>query len=357
MKYVPFLKAKQNEIRALSLLSKERIKEIIPFFDIPRPNKISQSEIVNNVLSARKSMGMAQEFHPFWFYLDVFDIPSGINVGGVPFYQFVLNEFSDYSVIPVIGLDREPEHLQSVLNTLGDKAYLAIRLVDEDLLSFNITKNKLEKLFSQFNGDISFDLILDCRIVNEQNYEAMANNCSSFLNRCDELDSVQDIIVTSSSITSPISELIDPQSSCTFTRYENSLWDKLDFISQKDVIYGDYTVVSPEYSDVNIPVEIMRNVQCPKIIYTQLDVAFGVRGGALKTHGDYQFYDLAKEVLNCGLYRGKHFSNGDDYIERVANRTLTKKVKGGVIVTTCGSPSKWIETTVNCHISFIIDNI
>lgn len=357
MKYVPFLKAKQNEIRAVSSLSSERLGEIIPFFDIPRPDKISESNVCKAIATAKKNINTAQKIKPFWFYLDVFDLPSEMSIGELPLYEYVLNEFAEFSVIPVIGLDREPEHLQAVLNILSDAPYISIRLVDEDLISFNITKRKLTTIISKFSDDVSFDLILDCRLVNETNYLQQSQYCSSFINRCDELANLEDIIVTASTIPSPISELIEPQNSKYFTRYENQLWSSLNYKTSKNVIYGDYTVISPEYSDATIPVEMMRNVQCPKVIYSDQVVAFGARGGALKTHGDYQFYDLADKIVNCGFFRGENFSKGDEYIYKVANKTLTKKVRGGLLATTCGSPSKWIEVTVNCHISFIVDNL
>lgn len=39
IKYVPFLKAKQNEIRALAKLESQVSESIFPFFDIPRPDE------------------------------------------------------------------------------------------------------------------------------------------------------------------------------------------------------------------------------------------------------------------------------------------------------------------------------
>tara|TARA_R110001583_G_C5654369_1_gene409055 strand:- start:1126 stop:2199 length:1074 start_codon:yes stop_codon:yes gene_type:complete len=356
VKYVPFLKAKQNEIRAISLISKDRLKEIIPFFDIPRSDANNPVEIKAKIQSAKKTIERAHKTASFWFYIDVYDIPGDVIIDGSPIYDFVLNEFSGFSTIPVIGLDRDPEHLKSVKKNLGDKIYLAIRLVDDDLISFNLTKRKLEAIFNQFQDDVVFDLILDCRLINEHNHAIIAKQCSQFLDRVDELPRVADVIVTSSSIPPLITELVQSKTSCIFTRYEWELWNNLVFTSAKNVVYGDYTVVSPEYADTNIPVELMRNVQCPKVIYTDLDKAFVTRGGALKTNGDAQFYQLAEDVLNCGHYRKSNYSLGDKYIDDVANKKLTKRLKGGTYITICGSPSKWIETTVNCHVSFIIDN-
>jgi hypothetical protein len=356
VRYVPFLKAKQNEIRAISKLSKERLSEIIPFFDIPRSDTNNPTEIKAKIHSAKKTIERAHKIASFWFYIDVYDIPGDVTIDGRSIYDFVLNEFSNFSTIPVIGLDRDPEHLKSIKKNLGDKNYLAIRLVDDDLVSFNLTKRKLESIFKQFEDDVSFDLILDCRLIDEHNHEVIAKQCSNFLDRVDELPRVDDVIVTSSSIPPIITELVQSKTSCMFTRYEWELWNCLVYTSSKNVVYGDYSVVSPEYADTNIPVELMRSVQCPKVIYTDLDKAFVTRGGALKTNGDNQFYQLAEDVLNCGHYRKKHFSLGDEYIDDVANKKLTKRLKGGIYVTTCGSPSKWIETTVNCHVSFMIDN-
>lgn len=293
--------------------------------------------------------------YKFPFYIDVYDIPSEIEINGNHVYDFVLEQFSGFNIVPVIGLDRDPNHLTALKKHFPNPDYVAIRLVDDDLLNFSLTKIELQKIFSQFNADTYFDVILDNRLIHNKDPAVLALNCSKFLNRIDELIEVFDVIVTSSSIPKSLTELVAPQTNTWFSRLEWSLWANMSYSCKKNVIYGDYTVVSPEYSDANIPPEYMRSRQTPRIIYTELDKGFVTRGGGLKTHGDKQYHDMAAEVVSSGIFRTS-YSLGEVYIEDVSKKVLTK-TKKGITETICGNASKWIETTVVCHVSFFAKNL
>lgn len=355
VKYVPFLKAKQNEIRALAKLKGNVSKVVFPFLDIPRVTNATEVEITQRISSAKRFIEVAYRKNKFPFYLDVFDVPYDIDIEGKHVYDYVLDQFSNFNLVPVVGFDRHPNHLLSVKKHFPEPIYVAVRLVDDDLLSFNLTKKKLKTLFGQFGPDTSFDLILDNRLIYGKDAVDLGKKCSSFINRIDDLNQVNNVIVTSSSIPSLITELVTTQNSAWFSRHEWTLWSNLDYSCAKKVIYGDYTVISPEYSDADIPPELMRSRQTPRIVYTDFEKGFITRGGGLKTHGDHQYYNLANHILKCGIFRPS-FSIGDQYIEDVANRRIKKRTRGASI-TTCGNASKWIETTVICHTSFFATNL
>jgi len=68
MRYVPCIKGKQNEIRALKALSQGSISNIKPLVDICRGQDESEVEIKKKVSLAIKYMNAARKEYNFPFY-------------------------------------------------------------------------------------------------------------------------------------------------------------------------------------------------------------------------------------------------------------------------------------------------
>lgn len=341
MRYVPCIKGKQNEIRALKALSGEAISNIKPLVDICRGENESETEIKKKVSLAVKYMNAARKEHQFPFYLDVFDLPSIFFNNGDYVSDYILSEFYPLGATPVVGLDRETEHTQAVSKYIAqtENKLIAVRLLSEDISSFAITKLELANLLDDIEDECEIDLILDFRVINAGNIQLYISNTVKFLSRVGELDNINNIILTGSSIPAIVTDLVSTGDSEYIERLERHLWSEVNKKVELPIIYGDYTVVSPEYSESNIQVELMRTVQTPRIMYTQDEHLFISRGKSLKTHGDKQYFSLANDVINCGYFRTNN-SAGEKYISDVASRTQGK----------CGNASKWIEVTVHCHI-------
>lgn len=341
MRYVPCIKGKQNEIRALKALSPRSISNIKPLVDICRGEDESEAEIKKKVSLAIKYMNAARKEYNFPFYLDVFDLPSMFFSNGEYISDYILGEFYPLGATPVVGLDREVDHTLAVSKYIAQtkNKLIAVRLLSEDISSFTITKMELANLLDDIDDECKIDLILDFRVIKPEDILMFISNAVKFLSRIGELDNINNIILTSSTIPSIITDLVATGSSEYIKRLERRLWEEVNMQVELPIIYGDYTVVSPEYSESNIQVELMRTVQTPRIIYTQDDHLFISRGRSLKTHGDNQYFSLASDVINCGYFRANN-STGEEYISDVASRTEGK----------CGSASKWIEVTVHCHI-------
>lgn len=106
-KYTPFLKLKANEVGAFANLADEVSDNIVPFFDLPMKKALTAATFRTMVdKSARKMEKNLGNDRPF--FLDNFDIPDAITVGGKPNYSYVAAAFSKLTFIPVIGLNRPP---------------------------------------------------------------------------------------------------------------------------------------------------------------------------------------------------------------------------------------------------------
>lgn len=354
MKYVPFLKMKQNEIIGFRHLSNGRRKHVIPLFDVPRKNDIDEDEFKSQVRKGLRYITLAHQRFHFPFYLDVFDIPDTIFPDGKHIYEYTLEQFKDFNVFPVVGLDRHEDHIsaaQNFINTNHNHKYFAIRLTDEDIVSYMLTKNNIDEMLSEIIDDCdSCDLIVDLRLIFYDEIDDKFEKIDKVLQGLLKSYFFRNIIISSSTIPPQISELVDVASSESYQRNEWILWQKL-IKSGKEycqkLIYGDYTVVTPEFTETEMDPRLISARQTPRIYYTLPDTFFVTRGKALRTSGYDQYYDLAKEVESLSYYRGRGYCHGDQYIHDVSNR----------VQNSCGSAGSWIANTINCHLSVMIDSL
>lgn len=344
--YYPFLKAKRNEIIGLRNLRDESLSNITPFFDIVKSKTDNEKDVKDSITTALLNLNKLYEVMPIEFYIDVYDLPFGVFVEGLHAYEYTLQHLSHLNYIPVIGLDRDPGHLSSVINNLGGSDVVAIRLLEDDISTPNMTLTEISNIIRDFPESVSFDVILDYRVISSDDLLYQSTQILAFLRLLSRYNWYNKVIFSGSSIPSIITDICDPRSSTIFERKEWSLWRLIEHGNSQNTIdlrFGDYTVVSPEYSDSNIAPELMRTVQTPKIIYTNHQSGFIRRGGALKRYGDRQYYEMCDSVVKCGFYRGQLFSFGDQYIYDTYSR----------LNPTCGNAAKWINITVTCHVEYM----
>lgn len=350
MKYVPFLKLKQNECLALRRMTSECHGLITPFFDIPREKDMDEAKYISRVSASQKFVERTLKETPFDFYLDVFDVPLNINVQGRHIYEYALSELSNFNPIPVVGLDRDIGHIVSAKDYLiasGNKR-VAIRLLEDDLGSYDFAAMQIDSVLGDVVAIASeVDLIIDLRLLVESKIGGIIANAIAFIKKSIASGVYRRVIVSSSSIPPSISEIVKPQSEKYFARHEWPVWNAISGSFPEALIYGDYTVVSPDFVEFDLAVELMRTVQTPRVIYTGLDTSYAVRGGALKTHGDSQHYVLSDKLIATGMFRHGIYSQGDKYIESIQKR----------IAKSSGNAGSWIAATVNAHMTFLLKNL
>ncbi|MDG3001069.1 hypothetical protein P7233_18845 [Vibrio parahaemolyticus] len=343
--YVPFLKAKQNELLALRTCSNDTYASLIPFFDIPRPKDLTESEVVSSIAKAKSYIEKLVSAREGVFYLDCFDIPPEITIDGNHVYEHTLDEFDDFDFVPVIGTDREVDHINAVLSRSADFTVVAIRLLADEIQTPTMAVSEIKALMKQFGPDMSFDLAFDLRLVRDLPTNT-AKNIVKIVETFASDEKIENFIITGSIIPPVITEICRPEESHTHIKSEVRLFQQASASMSDEALerlwYGDYTSVSPDYSDSDIPPQLMRTVQAPKIIYSHEDKLYITRGGSLQLKGDNQYFDLARLVVTSGLWRKKSFSDADKYIYDVSERIPPK----------CGNASKWINITVCAHLEF-----
>jgi hypothetical protein len=350
-KYIPFLKAKQNEIKSISELSEEVREAICPFFDFPK--KMDGYEEDEFVAASERILKRLQKNvgNSFPFYFDNYDLEEGLEVGGEHNYSHLLQLLAGMNVIPVVGLDRSAEHNNAVLDskqagTLKSDV-VAFRVCPEDFESFGVSKDDIESnlshIFDQFDA---IDLILDCRVCTNLKAATIAPQIQDFSQKFCANYSVRRVVVTGSSIPASIGDILKVKTEQLITRKELAIYSAVKSKHKHaPLIVGDYTTVSPNYSDVNIPPEMLQNIMTAKLTYTAPGAHYFIRGGAMKTNTAKQYFGMAKRLCSQSFFRGKNYSSGDAYLE--------EKSRGQG--SNC-SPNAVIKPAVVAHISYMVLN-
>lgn len=352
--YVPFLKLKVNEIGALSVLDNDIQGWLVPFFDLPKQKDgitpENFMELTNKaVRSVNKNLKKLNTF-----FLDNFDIDDSIAINGKNNYAFIIECFKDLNFIPVVGLDRTNDRNEVVFQYKASGEIksntVAIRLLAEDFLSFELVRKEIDVLIK--NGTGLFDnwvLVIDNRVCLNIDVAERANQIIQFVEESSTVINFYSIIVTGSSVPSSIAEILDVQSEKSYVRKEIEIYGRIyRNITKNNLFLGDYTIISPLYSEYIIPPEAMRNVTAPKIFYSYNNFHFVARGGALKTHvrGDLQYNDISKVLINKPFYRTPEYSFGDKFLYQKAHH------EGNGV-----TPSSILKPTINAHMTYMIRDL
>lgn len=351
--YVPFLKLKVNEVAALGALDGSVKDALVPFFDLPRKADMTDASLKALIdKSARSVTKNLSEFSEF--YVDDFDIDDALMVDGGDKYLYVIDRFRELPWIPVVGLDRSAGRSALVFKAkrTGDIAgdSIALRLQPEDFDDFGISGPEVRSLLERYRQDFSdWHLILDCRVCVGVDPVGRSDDLINFISALrKEFDCFERIIITGSSMPASIRDVLGVESEESHARNELAIFrNVVGEIGSGGLVMGDYTIVSPLYSDINIPPESMRNVTAPKVIYSHADVHHIFRGGALKTHprGNLQYNDIARKLVARPFFRGAAYSFGDDYVHQKA-----LDIGPGV------TPSSILKPTINTHITYMVSD-
>lgn len=350
MSYVPFLKYKVNEVSALKALSLTDRRRVTPFFDLPRQDNLNSASLKKIIDKAHRKYEINLTQLPY-IYIDNFDINDSIKINGDDNYSYVLEKFSDINIIPVVGVDRSEERNNVVVEAKQNEALLldtvALRVTPEDIISYSLIEDEISDLFESLNEHYDdYHLIIDNRICHNVDTDERATQIINFINDITEDIEFDKVIVTGSSIPASIKDLLDPNTSITIERSEVKIFNKVA-IDHPTVVVGDYTAVSPNYSDVQIRGELMRRVTAPKIMYSFDDNLHIKRGGAIEGHprGNKQYNDLSVTLVGESFFRGSAYSFGDKFIDNKAN-DIGKDA----------TPSTIPKALINAHITYMLND-
>lgn len=349
--YIPFLKFKSGEVNAISNLEAAVRSAICPFFDYPKKTGgFTADQFKASVFKTTRGITNHLLDLPE-FYFDNYDIEDGLVIDGEHNYRYLLQNLAAWPVIPVVGVDRSPDRLNAVATLKDDGAiksnHVAFRLTAEDFEKFSVIEddieNDLEPIFMRFEA---IDLVFDCRVCGNADADKTSKAILDFSKKFCAKYTVRRVVVTGSSIPASIGEVLKVQTECLLPRVELAIFGKVAVKhGHVALVFGDYATVSPDYSDVNIPPEMMLNVMTPKFTYTVKGHHYFIRGAGIKANGRGQYFTMAKRLCNKNFFRGATYSFGDGYLDQ-KSRNLGSNCM----------PATVIKPTVNAHISYMVLN-
>ncbi|MCL2244115.1 MAG: beta family protein [Treponema sp.] len=347
-KYSPFLKFKDGELTALFNLDIADRNSIVPLLEISRDDKLTEITLKTKIDRCSKRMSGKLE-SSFSFFIDNLEVPDKITINGDNNYLYLLNSFSNFDIIPVIGFDRVQTHKDICIDYANYKTRkIALRITQDYFDGFLAYKKDLNDIIKRIKSDVNIIALLDCNYIDN---DAIAEKCKiniiRILDYLKNMENFTNFVITGSSLPTPIGDKVKTGTYVKINRHEIKLFGEiLNYYPELNLIFGDYTIVDPGYSEINIDPKAMLNVITPKIIYSTLESQYIIRGHKIKTHGFDQYFSQGKTIINEKFFRGKNFSWGDNYLHE-RTKQKTKKI----------TPSSIIGPTVNAHIKFMINEI
>jgi len=352
--YVPILKGKDGEFRALSTLSSDAKARLTPFIDIPRRDKDFKSNLPKpnfDIYLQKKAV----KIHKAWgverpLFIDVYDLKLDLKIpSGLHFVEFFFSELRNLKIkaIPVIGFDRsnDPNYLQAVKNVvLKDNRGLCVRLMDQDLESPTASYAELKNVLQSIGvPKRKIHILFDFRSISENESKDTAALAFDLLAELPNKKEWLTLTLAASSFPQDLGNIL-PQSTDTISRTEKEIRDLL--VKQKRQIqrfpaFGDYGICHPDILDYKpffTPSAAIR--------YTLEKEWLIIKAGSIKKYKFDQFRDISKTLRNRADYYGPNYSWGDNYINECAEHTVGK-----------GNLTTWRQVGTNHHITLVGNQI
>lgn len=346
--YTPFLKFKANEVAGLSVLSSELKAEVTPFFDLPRKNGMTRADFEKTVVSCYKKAEKYLTSFPYIF-IDSFDIPDSIAKSGSPNCRVVIEAFADFEYVPVVGLDRAADHNQAIFDAKAADEIISdtvvVRFQPDEFASFDLIEDELNELIAAGTKLFSnWIFVFDCRVCLTSNRMKLATDVANFVTAVNETIQVEKYIVVGSSIPATITDIARPSDESVIARAELEIYHAAqEMVGAIPLSLGDYTIVSPTYSELTIAPELLLSVTAPKVFYAFENHHYIARGGRIKTNGYGQYDDICEEIVSKSFYRKASYSWGDKFIQQRADGDREKNI----------TPSTILKPTICAHIAYM----
>ncbi len=353
--YVPVLKGKEGEFRALSHLHSGIRAKLTPFFDITRPDDRwrgrTDEYLQKKADYIQKSWGCDETI-----FVDFFDILTLQTSSGLHFVEFFFNELRKRNIwgISVTGLDRDEEYNISIKKVIeSDNRGVCIRLLSYDIQdSFEANKKVNELLsFLELSAQDSH-IILDLRNLTPDSMPEYVDDTLVFLHNFGKLNEWSTLTLAGSGFPESMGG-IEKNSLTRIPRVELELWEQVISQGRNERLnrlptFGDYGICYPDIPDFDLSFN-----PSVKIRYTLPQSWLVVKGGGIKrkingkTSRDYsQFHTLAEKMCANREYYSRDYSYGDSYIFRCAKGLVGP-----------GNLTKWVEVDTNHHLTLVAQQI
>lgn len=346
--YVPSVRWRMGEYQALTGLKESAKDRVFPFIVIPelefdfeenKPKKTIQEHVESFPKRFKKKWGL----RPAW--VDVHSkIQSQLMDDGRLPVTYIFDDLAKFkcNAVPVTSLDATPKINAAVAAILKrDGRGVGVRARIEHIMKpgFKTTLTALLAKIGMQPKDV--DLVIDLGTPAYEPYVDFADALISAMTAIDNINKFRNYILMGSAY--PQSVPLDKPGGQLLRHdwlFYKEFLHKLGNGSRVPN-FSDYTIVNPEFT----PMDMRRIKVSGKVVYTSNDTWYIRKGGAFRDDRA-QMHDHCAAIIKSGKFRGAKFSNGDDYIEKCANKT-----EGPSTLT------YWKYVAINHHIMHVLEDL
>ncbi|WP_337102001.1 beta family protein [Paenibacillus sp. YIM B09110] len=347
--YVPVLKWKQGEQKALEALSSTVKEYVLPLLEIAPidwdfENDVPKKSIDEHLLKIGETLTRSWGSHaPIFIDLEHIDATDRLSSGQHPL-NFVLQEARtrDIRVIPVTSPQRDTAYQAEIIAAhQQDQNGICIRLKDDD---FGDLHNNINRLLTQLAVNPNeVDLVLDYEYANPNDQTRTTLFITGIINSLPYLPDWRRVILCGTSFPTDLSS-VSSNSIDQIERTEWLIWKRLirSGAIARNPIFGDYVISNPAPFEADPRfINMSANIR-----YTGDDKFIIFKGRMIKRYGGNQYYQLAAQVVAHPEYSGSSFSAGDHYIQEVANNNDGP-----------GNATNWRKAGTNHHITYVVNEL
>jgi hypothetical protein len=348
--YVPVLRGKAAEFRALGSTTDAVKDGITPFIELP-PISWDADEDGDSDAPDPSIQKLARKIGAQWdrnrpFFLEVGLLPSDPAIGGgIHPVEYVFGELRDAELeaIPVTGPSRDEDFQAAVAAVVStDQRGVCVRLDSDDFDDAGAAIEEADELLSQFEVDRDeADLFLDFGEVSADQIGPMALAAEAVINAIPGIDEWRTL--TWAGTAFPSVQNYEADSTNTAPRGEWSIWRSLRGKSlPRTPSFADYTVNGVQ-SDYDVDARVYRS--SPNLRYTGGD-DFVIWKARHPRYGHEQFNAICASMIRRSDFAGAGYSEGDAYIARCAAD------EDGP-----GMSIQWRQAGVSHHLAAVVNQI
>lgn len=338
--YVPILKSKQGEFKAMRELSTNVINSIIPLIEIVDGGNLKKKSLQEFFQKKYNELINAWPLETRIF-IDTSDLEQepGYAKSCISFFR-ILNEANIFA-IPVVNAKSKLEHVSCLKEQVNSIGNVLIR-VDADT-ALNIDYGEIiQPILTELEINVKNTyLMIDFADVPADQQRIYSSTIEQIINNFHNIERFKEFVLAMTSFPRDLSS-IKPDTIGAICRWEWVIYKSL-FGKQLDryPVFSDYGISASEMVDFD-PTKMTVSAS---VRYTSEDDWMIFKGRSVK-HGFDQFYRLSKLIIDSKYYSGELFSAGDKAI-------ADKAIRRG----TPGSLSIWRFIGANHHISFVVNQI
>ncbi|WP_366294487.1 beta family protein [Paenibacillus sp. AN1007] len=349
LKYVPVLKWKQGEQKAVEGLQIPTKQSMTPLIEIPQidwdyendcPKKTIDEHLSKTGESLYNSWGITEPVFIDLIYID----PSERMQDGSHPLSYVLQEGRNRGInlIPVTDPNRDSAYQLEVMKAnQTDQNGVCIRLKEAH---FNNLQHHINQLLQQQNiSPNEVDLVIDYEYASTENKNRTSIFLKGVLDTIPYLHDWRSLTLTGTSFPADLGS-IDSNSIGEIERSEWLIWK--DVVTthslKRSLNFGDYGISNPAPFEADPRfINMSANIR-----YTADDKYIIFKGRVIKRFGGAQYFQIAQQVVAHHEYYGAGFSAGDYYINEVANNNDGP-----------GNATSWRKAGTNHHLTLVITEL